>query len=101
MTAEEYLDDNKREQFYPGHTYYYVSLEEALKAVEMARNEGREEVKQKQSASETQTDLRRQAAIAALQGFCANSHETMVELSVAQITELAIVQADDFIKALE
>lgn len=101
MTAEEYLNSKKREYFYPGHTYYEVDLEAALKAVEMARNEGWKEAKQKQSASETQTDLRRQVAIAALQGFCANSHETMVELSVAQITELAIVQADDFIKALE
>lgn len=100
MTAEEYLNSKKREHFYPGHTYYEVDLEAALKAVEMARNEGRKEVKQKQPAAETQTDLRRQAAIAALQGYCANSHEMFVGMDIKQIAELSVNQADELIKAL-
>lgn len=100
MTAEEYLNSKKREHFYPGHTYYEVDLEAALKAVEMARNEGRKEVKQKQPAAETQTDLRRQAAIAALQGYCANSNEMFVGMDIKQIAELSVRQADELIKAL-
>ena len=100
MTAEEYLNSKKREHFYPGHTYYEVDLEAALKAIEMARNEGRKEVKQKQPAAETQTDLRRQIAMAALQGFCANSHEMMVAMDIKQIAELSVNQADELIKAL-
>ena len=100
MTAEEYLNSKKREHFYPGHTYYEVDLEAALRAIEMARNEGREEAKQKQEAAETQTDLRRQAAIAALQGYCANSHEMFVAMDIKQIAELSVNQADELIKAL-
>ena len=98
MTAEEYLNSKKREHFYPGHTYYEVDLEAALKTVEMARNEGRKEVKQKQPASETQTDLRRQAAIAALQGYCANPNRMMY--SCREIAELSVEQADELIKEL-
>ena len=100
MTAEEYLNSKKREHFYPGHTYYEVDLEAALRAVEMARNEGREEAKQKQPAAETQTDLRRQIAMAALQGFCANSHEMMVAMDVKEMARLSVNQADELIKAL-
>lgn len=100
MTAEEYLNSKKREHFYPGHTYYEVDLEAALKAVEMARNEGREEAKQNKPASETQTDLRRQIAMAALQGFCANSYEMMVAMDVKEIARLSVNQADELIKAL-
>lgn len=100
MTAEEYLNSKKREHFYPGHTYYEVDLEAALKAVEMARNEGREEAKQKQAAAETQTDLRRQIAMTALQGFCANSHEMMVAMDIKEIARLSVKQADELIKAL-
>lgn len=101
MTAEEYLNSKKREHFYPGHTYYEVDLEAALRAVEMARNEEREEAKQKQPAAETQTDLRRQIAMAALQGFCANPHEMMVTMDVKEIARLSVNQADELIKALE
>lgn len=100
MTAEEYLHSKKREQFYPGHTYYWVSMEDALKAVNMARNEEREEAKQKQPAAETQTDLRRQIAMAALQGFCANSHEAMFAMDVEELARLSVNQADELIKAL-
>ena len=102
MTAEEYLNSKKREHFYPGHTYYDVGLEEALKAVEMARNEAREEAKQKQPATgtEAQTDLRRQAAISALQGYCANSHEMLLRMDIKQIADLSVKQADELIKAL-
>ena len=100
MTAEEYLNSEKREHFYTGHTYYEVDLEAALKAVEMARNEGRKEVKQKQPAAETQTDLRRQIAMAALQGFCANSHGMMVAMDIKEIARLSVNQADELIKAL-
>lgn len=101
MTAEEYLNSKKLGHFYPGHTYYEVDLEAALRAVEMARNEGWKEAKQKQSASETQTDLRRQAAIAALQGYCANPHEMLLRMDIKQIVELSVKQADELIKALE
>lgn len=99
MTAEEYLNSKKREHFYPGHTYYEVDLEAALKAVEMARNEGRKEAKQKQPATEIQTDIRKQAAIAALQGYCANPDRMMY--SIGEIAELSVKQADALIKELE
>ena len=101
MTAEEYLNSKKREHFYPGHTYYEVDLEAALKAVEMARNEGREEAKQKQPASEikTQTDLFRQVAIAALQGCIANP--SSIDSHISDISNFALEQAEDFIRALD
>lgn len=111
MTAEEYLNSKKREHFYPGHTYYEVDLEAALKAVEMARNEGREEAKKnmqllpqpKHQAQEMgiQTDLRRQVAIAALQGLCANPSEIIMRMNTEKYVLLAKEFADDFIKILE
>lgn len=39
MTPEEYLDKKKAEQFNGRESYYTVSLDDAVKAVEMTRNE--------------------------------------------------------------
>lgn len=106
MTAEEYLDDNKREHFYPGHTYYYVSLEDALKAVNMAREEVKSSADKLIEATRdnvkmiSDVEFKRQAAIAALQGFCANSHEMILRMDIKQIAELSVNQADELIKAL-
>lgn len=106
MTAEEYLDDNKRGHFYPGHTYYWVSLEDALKAVNMAREEVKSSADKLIEATRdnvkmiSDVEFKRQAAIAALQGFCANSHEMMSSMDVKEIARLSVNQADELIKAL-
>lgn len=39
MTAEEYIKSKKHEDYPGGHLCYTVSEEDALKAIEMARNE--------------------------------------------------------------
>lgn len=39
MTAEEYIKSKRVEDCAGGHFYYRVSEEDALKAIEMARNE--------------------------------------------------------------
>lgn len=85
MTAEEYIN---------------ASLKEALKDIETAQEEVLKGIKQKQPATEIKTDLRTQAAIAALQGYCANSHEMFVMMDIKQIAELSVKQADELIKAL-
>lgn len=106
MTAEEYLDDNKREHFYPGHTYYYVSLEDALKAVNMAREEVKSSADKLIEATRDNVKMisdvgfKKQAVIAALQGYCANPHETLLRLDIKEIAELSVKQADELIKAL-
>ena len=41
MTPEEYLDKKKAEQFDGRESYYTVSLDDAMKAVEMARSENK------------------------------------------------------------
>lgn len=41
MTPEEYLNKKKAEQFDGRESYYTVSLDDAMKAVEMARNENK------------------------------------------------------------
>lgn len=41
MTPEEYLDKEKTGRFIGGEIYYTVSLDDAMKAVEMARNENK------------------------------------------------------------
>lgn len=41
MTPEEYLDKKKSGRFIGGKIYYTVSLDDAMKAVEMARNENK------------------------------------------------------------
>lgn len=39
MTAEEYIKSKRREDYPGGHLCYTVSEKDALKAIEMARNE--------------------------------------------------------------
>lgn len=85
MTAEEYIN---------------ASLKEALKDIETAQKEVLKGIKQKQPATEIKTDLRTQAAIAALQGYCANPHELFVMMDIKQKAELSVKQADELIKAL-
>lgn len=41
MTPEEYLDKKKSGRFIGGELYYTVSLDDAMKAVEMARSENK------------------------------------------------------------
>ena len=41
MTPEEYLNKKKAEQFNGRESYYTVLLDDAMKAVEMARNENK------------------------------------------------------------
>lgn len=41
MTPEEYLNKKKAEQFDGRESYYTVSLDDAMKAVEMARSENK------------------------------------------------------------
>lgn len=41
MTPEEYLNKKKAEQFNGRESYYTVSLDDAMKAVEMARSENK------------------------------------------------------------
>lgn len=41
MTAEEYIKSKRVEDYAGGHFYYRVSEEDALKAIEMARNENK------------------------------------------------------------
>lgn len=106
MTAEEYLHTKKKEQFYPGHTYYWVSLEDALKAINMAREEVKGSADKLIEATRdnvkmiSDVEFKRQAAIAALQGYCANSHEALLRLDIKEIAELSVKQADELIKAL-
>ena len=104
MTAEEYLHTKKREQFYPGHTYYWVSLEDALKAINMAREEVKVSADKLIEATRdnvkmiSDVEFKKQAVMAALQGHCANPHETW--LDIKEIAELSVKQADELIKAL-
>lgn len=106
MTAEEYLDSKKIEQYTPGHTYYMVSLEDALKAVNMAREEVKSSADKLIEAARdnvkiiSDVEFKRQAAIAALQGYCANSHEAMIRMDIEEIARLSVNQADELIKAL-
>lgn len=108
MTAEEYLDSKKRECFYPGQTYYEVNLNDALKALEMARDEEREKAKQQNCANglqtklqtEPQTDLFKQAVIASLQGYSANPNDMLVRMDIDKIMELSINQAQKLIETL-
>ena len=44
MTPEEYLDKKKSGRFTGGELYYTVSLDDAMKAVEMARSENKLDV---------------------------------------------------------
>lgn len=106
MTAEEYLHTKKKEQFYPGHTYYWVSLEDALKAINMAREEVKGSADKLIEAMRdnvkmiNDVEFKKSVAIAALQGFCANSHEMMVAMDIKEIARLSVNQADELIKAL-
>lgn len=106
MTAEEYLNTKKQERFYPGHTYYEVSFEDALKAVNMAREEVKSSADKLIEAARdnvkiiSDVEFKRQAAIAALQGCCANPHEMLLRLDIKEIAELSVKQADELIKAL-
>lgn len=106
MTAEEYLDSKKIEQYTPGHTYYMVSLEDALKAVNMSREEVKSSADKLIEAARdnvkmiNDVEFKRQAAIAALQGYCANPHEALLRLHIKEMAELSVKQADELIKAL-